>query len=123
MEVIDYYYKILGIKHDATNDEIIKAFNGKIKKFLYLPFYTESQKTEILELKKARYLLCNQEMRKTYDNIIISHLNEMNKLKDKNYSKKDKVDSTIMGDRVFSMVGILNIPQKNVDMDRNFKDT
>ena len=48
-----------------------------------------------------------------------------NKFKENNNEKptilkKEKLDSTIMSDRVFSMIGVLNAPQRNLDIDRNF---
>ena len=39
---------------------------------------------------------------------------------EKKYSKKDKVNSQLVSDRVFQMAGISNIPQKNFDVDRTF---
>ena len=125
MEVIDYYYKILDINYDAGEDEVNEAYSNKIKKYLNLPFINENQKSEIKELKKAYYVLSNDNLRKVYDNIIIQEIETQNKFKENNNEKptilkKEKLDSTIMSDRVFSMIGVLNAPQRNLDIDRNF---
>jgi DnaJ-class molecular chaperone len=125
MEVIDYYYKILNVNYDAEIEEVIEAYSNKIKKYSKLPFLNENQKTEVKELKKAYYILSNNDLRKVYDNIIIQEIETHNKFKDNNNEKpsilkKEKLDSTIMSDRVFSMIGILNPPQRNLDIDRNF---
>jgi DnaJ-class molecular chaperone len=125
MEVIDYYYKILDVNYDAGDDEVNEAYSNKIKKYLNLPFINENQKSEIKELKKAYYVLSNDNLRKVYDNIIIQEIETQNKFKENNNEKptilkKEKLDSTIMSDRVFSMIGVLNAPQRNLDIDRNF---
>jgi DnaJ-class molecular chaperone len=125
MEVIDYYYKILDVNYDAEIEEVSEAYSNKIKKYSKLPFLNENQKTEVKELKKAYYILSNNDLRKVYDNIIIQEIETHNKFKDNNNEKpsilkKEKLDSTIMSDRVFSMIGILNPPQRNLDIDRNF---
>ena len=125
MEVVDYYYKILEVNYDAENNEIKEAYSNKIKKYSNLPFLNENQKSEIKELKKAYYVLSNDNLRKVYDNIIIQEIETQNKFKENNNEKptilkKEKLDSTIMSDRVFSMIGVLNAPQRNLDIDRNF---
>ncbi len=123
MEVIDYYYQILGVKYDASNKDIYESYNNKIKKYAFLPFLNESQKTEIKELKKAKFILSNLEYKKIYDSIIINELDERKKLKEKDtLGKKEKIDSQMINDRVFSMIGVLNVPQKNYDLDRKFTE-
>lgn len=125
MEVTDYYYKILDIKYEADYDEVNQAYLDKIKKYSNLPFLNENQKHEIKELKKAHYVLSNHDLRDVYDSIIIQEIETQNKFKETNTEKatilkKEKLDSTIMSDRVFSMIGVLNAPQRNLDIDRNF---
>jgi DnaJ-class molecular chaperone len=120
MEVIDYYYKILDIKYSSTNDEIREAYKTKIDKYLHLPFLNDTQKHEIKELKKAQYILLNKNLRQKYDEIINNNLKEKTKMQEqeKKFTKKEKVDSSLVGDRVFSMIGIINAPQRNFDFDR-----
>ena len=122
MEVIDYYYKLLEINYDADNKEIYDAYNKKIQKYLNLPFLNESQKYEIKELKKAKYVLSNKELKKSYDNIIMQELDIQTKVKEKESKdrKGEKLNPETMGDRIFSMIGVLNIPQRNCDVDRSF---
>ena len=125
MEVIDYYYKILEVQYDAESKDVYDAYNKKIQKYLNLPFLNDTQKYEIKELKKAKYVLANKDLKKIYDSIIIQEIDAQNKYKDKSTEKptilkKEKIDSTVMGDRIFSMIGVLNIPQRNYDVDRSF---
>lgn len=128
MEVIDYYYKILEVKYDAESKDVYDAYNKKIQKYLNLPFLNDTQKYEIKELKKAKYVLANKDLKKIYDSIIIQEIDAQNKYKEKSNEKatilkKEKIDSTVMGDRIFSMIGVLNIPQRNYDVDRSFLST
>ena len=128
MEVIDYYYKILEVQYDAESKDVYDAYNKKIQKYLNLPFLNDTQKYEIKELKKAKYVLANKDLKKKYDSIIIQEIDAQNKYKDKSAEKatilkKEKIDATVMGDRIFSMIGVLNIPQRNYDVDRSFLST
>jgi len=121
MEVVDYYYKILELKYDTSEKEIYYSYNNKIKKYLNLPFLNETQKNEVKELKKAKFILSNSELRKKYNNIIFQEASESKKLTDKDtLNKKEKLDSQLMGNRVFSMIGIISPPQQNYNIDRNF---
>ena len=121
MEVINYYYQILELKYDATEKEINESYKNKIKKYFNLPFLNENQKVEIKELKKAKFILSNNDLRKKYDSIIFQEIEENNKLKEKDIlNKKEKLDSQLMGNRIFSMIGIITPPQMNYNIDRNF---
>ena len=121
MEVVDYYYIILELKYDTSEKEIYDSYNNKIKKYLNLPFLNETQKNEVKELKKAKFILSNSELRKQYDNIIFQEAEESKKLTDKDtLNKKEKLDSQLMGNRIFSMIGIISPPQQNYNIDRNF---
>jgi DnaJ-class molecular chaperone len=121
MEVINYYYQILELKYDATEKEINDAYNNKIKKYFNLPFLNENQKVDIKELKKAKFILSNNELRKKYDSIIFQEIEENKNIKEKDtLNKKEKLDSQMMGNRIFSMIGVITPPQRNFDIDRNF---
>jgi DnaJ-class molecular chaperone len=121
MEVVDYYYKILELKYDTTETEIYESYNNRIKKYLNLPFLNETQKNEVKELKKAKFVLSNTKLRKQYDNIIFQEIEESKKMTDKDtLNKKEKLDSQLMGNRIFNMIGIITPPQRNYDIDRNF---
>lgn len=121
MEVINYYYQILELKYDATEKEINDAYKNKIKKYCNLPFLNENQKVDIKELKKAKFILSNNELRKKYDSIIFQEIEENKNIKEKDtLNKKEKLDSQMMGNRIFSMIGVITPPQRNYDIDRNF---
>ena len=122
MEVVDYYYKILDLKYTASNEEIMNSYKSKIDKYLHLPFLNENQKTEIKELKKAKFVLLDSDLRSKYDAIIMRESVEKDKMMDhqnKNNNKRDRVDSSLVGNRVFSMIGIINTPQRDFNFDRN----
>jgi len=122
MEIVDYYYKILELSLDAKIEHIYAAYNSKIEKYRNLPFLNTNQKAEVKELKKAKYVLSNDEFRKIYDVSIAKKNTQINKMKnwEKSYSKRDKVDSQLLSNRIFDMTGIINVPQKNLNMDRQF---
>ena len=122
MEIVDYYYKILDLDSKATIEDVYEAYSNKIKKYRNLPFFNNTQKTEVKQLKKAKFVLTNEEFRKILDYSINNKNKEETKMKEweKNYAKKEKVNSSLVGDRIFSMAGIINVPQKNLDMDRSF---
>ena len=125
MEVINYY-QILEVKYDATEKEIIDSYKNKIKKYFNLPFLNENQKVDIKKLKKAKFIFSNNELRKKYDSIIFQEIEEKKNInkkeieENKNLNKKEKLDSQMMGNRIFSMIGVITPPQRNYDIDRNF---
>jgi DnaJ-class molecular chaperone len=122
MEIVDYYYKILELPFDAKVEHIYAAYNSKIEKYRNLPFLNTSQKAEVKELKKAKFVLSNDEFRKIYDSSISKKNVQITKMKswEKSSSKKEKVDSQLLSNRIFDMTGIINVPQKNLNMDRQF---
>jgi DnaJ-class molecular chaperone len=122
MEIADYYYKILDLENNATKENIITAYNLKIKKFVGLPFLNNTQETEVKELKRSLAVLTNDELRTLYDSCNSYKNTETQKMieHEKKFSKKDKVNSQLVSNRVFQMAGISNIPQKNYDVDRTF---
>ena len=122
MEIVDYYYKILELPFDAKVEQIYGAYNSKIEKYRNLPFLNTAQKAEVKELKKAKFVLSNDEFRKIYDSSIAKKNVQITKMKswEKSSSKKEKVDSQLLSNRIFDMTGIINVPQKNLNMDRQF---
>ena len=121
MEVTNYYYQILELKYDATEKEINDAYKNKIKKYFNLPFLNENQKVYIKELKKAKFILSDNDLRKKYNSIIFQEIEENKNIKEKEIlNKKEKLDSQMMGHRIFSMIGVITPPQLNYDIDRNF---
>lgn len=122
MEIVDYYYKILELPFDAKVEQIYAAYNSKIEKYRNLPFLNTAQKAEVKELKKAKFVLSNDDFRKIYDSSIAKKNTQITKMKswEKSSSKKEKVDSQLLSNRIFDMTGIINVPQKNLNMDRQF---
>lgn len=62
------YYKILGIQYNASIADISNSFNLKMIDYKCLPFITDKDKQSIKNLKKAFFVLSNDEYKKTYDN-------------------------------------------------------
>jgi hypothetical protein len=60
------------------------------------------------------------------DNLFSLNVNNSNStnnntnLDNSNSKKKEKINNNLVGDRIFSMVGIINNPQPNTEIDRNF---
>ena len=63
-------YEILDISCEESKENIEKAYQNKLKK--------NNIESEIQEIKKAYYILCNEEARKNYD---ITEINEFTALK------------------------------------------
>src|SRR4051812_14159902 len=64
------YYNILGIKRNASHDEIRKAYWGLALKFH--PDRNEDQTTDIFkDINEAKHVLLNEEKRKEYDTIYL----------------------------------------------------
>jgi DnaJ-class molecular chaperone len=117
MDVSNYYYKLLNLNNNATKQDVINAYNIKIKKYSGLPFLDVNQESEIKELKKAYAVLTNNELRAIYDD---HNFNKQKVVSDEKYSKRAKLDSQFLINRTFEMAGIANPQQKHYDIDRSF---
>jgi DnaJ-class molecular chaperone len=73
---MDDYYKILGIQYNASITDISNSFNLKIFEYKALPFLTDKDKQSIKNLKKAFFVLSNEEYKKTYDNSLNQNKNK-----------------------------------------------
>ena len=74
---MDDYYKILGIQYNASITDISNSFNLKIFEYKALPFLTDKDKQSIKNLKKAFFVLSNDEYKKTYDNSLKQQNNQV----------------------------------------------
>ena len=70
------YYKILGIQYNASITDISNSFNLKMIEYKCLPFLTDKDKQNIKNLKKAFFVLSNDEYKKTYDNSLKQQTNQ-----------------------------------------------
>ena len=75
---MDDYYKILGIQYNASNTDISNSFNLKMFEYKSLPFLTDKDKLSIKNLKKAFFVLSNEEYKKTYDISLNKNKNQNN---------------------------------------------
>jgi DnaJ-class molecular chaperone len=73
------YYKILGIQYNASITDISNSFNLKMIEYKCLPFLTDKDKQNIKNLKKAFFVLSNDEYKKTYDNSLKQQTNQQTK--------------------------------------------
>lgn len=117
MDISNYYYKLLDLNNNATKQDIINAYNTKIKKYSGLPFLDVNQESEVKELKKAQAVLTNNELRAVYDEY---NMNKAKEPTDSKYSKRSKLDTEMLSNRIFQMAGLSNPAQKNYDIDRKF---
>lgn len=122
MDISNYYYKLLDLETNASKQDIVKSYNAKIKKYTGLPYLDVNQESEVKELKRAYAVLTIEELREIYDSYNSSKQKESEKMIDheKKFSRKEKLDSQSLSNRVFQMVGLANVPQKNFDIDRTF---
>ena len=120
------FYEYFNISSDATTEKILKAYKNKIRSFNKYPKLSERQKYEIKMSKIGLFILTNSQLRKNYnrlinvnplidDNIIINKSEtNMDSLFDIDNSwkenikinidsKKNKIESQILSDRVFSI--------------------
>ena len=108
---MENYYKILGVNKDALEVEILLAYKNKIKKFNNLPFLNDSDVLEIKNLKKAKFILCDIELRNKYDNAMNF---------DKYDDEKD-VNDTI-GNRIFDLVDIMKSSKRDFGTENNLRN-
>jgi len=133
------FYDYFDIKPIANSSEIINAYRNKIIKFRNIRNLNNEQIHEIKTLKHGLYILLNKKLRSKYDNIIgikkpKNHLNneplamnyEINDSLDnvfnidnswmknhpskKDKDKKDKTDSNMLGNRIFSLSNLQKKP-------------
>lgn len=114
------YYKILNVEHTATKDEIIASYDKIMINYKIQPFISENDKTNIKLIKKAHFVLTNDEYRKTYDTslelkkkqnqqpINIQSVNTSN-------NKKSGFNNSYIADRIFSMHSGVNNNFVNIE--------
>jgi DnaJ-class molecular chaperone len=105
------FYSIIGCKIKSNNDEILKSYKNKIKKFEKEIEYDQQTKNEIKLLKIAKYVLTNEILRDKYDKMINNnYLEEQNELRinldDNNTaSRRDlKLDQTEKSDALSNRI-------------------
>ena len=78
------FYELLGIKRQATKEEIKKAYHSMVKK--YHPDINKSKEANkvIISLNEAKEILLNDEKRKEYDKLLdnIIHSKQFSSNKD-----------------------------------------
>lgn len=84
------FYELLGIKKDATKEEIKKAYRDMVKK--YHPDVNKSEEANkiIISLNEAKETLLDDNKRKEYDKILeeINHSKQVSKNKQETYYSK-----------------------------------
>ena len=64
------YYKILNVEKNCNSKDIVDAYNFNISKFNNLPFLTNNQKIEIKDLKTAKHILSNDDLKLKYNKLL-----------------------------------------------------
>lgn len=72
---MENYYDLFQINSNAKYNEIVNAYNIKIKKYNYLKTLNENQINEIKILKKGLYILTSSELKQKYDNKLFDNNN------------------------------------------------
>jgi hypothetical protein len=110
---MDDYYKILNVNNNSTKEEIKIEYKRLIDNFKLVPFISENDKTTIKLIKKAYYVLANDEYRKTYDTNLLLKQNQLSILPQPNViNKKGNVNNCYIADRIFSFNDV--IIKKNI---------
>ena len=133
------YYELLGIANSATIDQINSAYTKHITHYNRLTQINNNDVMQIKELKKALYILTNDNLKTLYDkklftkefnyepeiqcantftitddNLDVQFTNIMNEENaDSNETKKNKLDSCVLGNRVFSLSHLNKTPSLN----------
>ena len=98
------YYKVLGVSEKSTRRDIKKAYVKRIQPYNKLSTLSTTDKKQIKIIKVSKYVLLNNELKELYDNILHS--------RNKYINEDDKIHSDAIGNRIFSLKNIINIPNK-----------
>lgn len=90
-------YGFLQLQKTASKEDIIKSYQEHINRYNGLPFLTKRMISEIKNLKKAYYVLSNDELRKKYDNNDNNNTNIFFAFNE----KEDDMGNTKINDRLF----------------------
>ena len=122
------YYEIFNILPNATNKEIVTAYENKIKIYNKIKNLSKEQIYNIKILKVGLYILSNLLLRNKYDKII--NENSLNSYNENSYnenslndlklfnnvdSKFDKKEDSIISDRIFSLSNFNKRPGFSTD--------
>jgi len=102
---MDDYYKILNVEYNATKEQIISNYEKIMMEYKVQPFISENNKTKIKLIKKAYFVLTNDEYKKTYDiSLELKQKNQIPILPQPNViNKKGGVNNSYIADRIFSL--------------------
>lgn len=103
---MDDYYKILNLEYNSSKDEIISNYNKLMTEFKTQAFITENDKTKIKIIKKAYFVLSNDEYKKTYDDSLVLKQKQTSTLllqQPNVINKKGIINNSYIADRIFSM--------------------
>lgn len=141
------YYELLSVPMDASYDEIFQSYQHNISQFNNLSFLTKTDISQIKELKKALFILSNNNLRNLYNNklnkldilptnddniqcantfdnfdnedILDTQFNNImnepthKRLEASSDTKKNKLDSSVLGSRIFSLSYMNKPPELN----------
>jgi DnaJ-class molecular chaperone len=107
------YYKILNIEYNASKEQIIASYDKLMINFKIQPFISENDKTQIKLIKKAHFVLTNDEYKKTYDTNLALRQKQQQSISFQPVhtinNKKSGFNNSYIADRIFSMhCGISN---------------
>ena len=118
---MENFYNLLQINNNSSKEDIISAYKKSIKKFNNIAKLSIPEINEIKALKTGLYILTNNQLRYTYDNIITTNIDNTNEYEnneldnvfnidnswmnsiDQNKNLKRKSDINIIGNRIFSL--------------------
>jgi DnaJ-class molecular chaperone len=141
------YYELLSLPPNATVNDIYNSYQHNITQFNNLSFLTKTDIAQIKELKKALFILSNNNLRNLYNNklnkldtlpvndedvqcantfdnfdnedVLDTQFNTImseptqKRLEASSDSKKNKLDSSVLGSRIFSLSYMNKPPELN----------
>ena len=98
---MENYYKILDVDRDSDIEKIKEAYKIKINKYNQKNDLSENDLKNIKNLKTAKFILTNLDLRNKYD----EKLSKKNFEDEKNKIEK-KYNNHLIGQRVFSLLNV-----------------
>ena len=112
------YYELLGIKKDATEQEIKSAYRQMAKKYHPDVNKSEDANKVIISLNEAKETLLDQEKRAKYDTLLeeIKHAKQVSKNKEETYNtKKEEYKETYSETYITKWQFLINYLQNGLD--------
>lgn len=103
-------------KYIFTNEDL----KNKYDNIIFKKYIKQNTITEIKSNNFEAYQDSNLDNLFSLNSSSFNNINNNNNFDNSNSKKKEKINTNLVGDRIFSMVGIMNNPPPNTEIDRSF---